>query len=75
VLEHALDLLDRFKWWVSGVLAFGMVIWADPPDKGSWSARGLFGLFVVLLWIPAAIRTARGFTRAREAFKDGLEGR
>ena len=73
-LERALEGLDRYKWWISGILAAGTVIWADPADPRSPMTWVVVGLFLVLLWIPAMVRVARGFRRTADAFKDGLNG-
>jgi hypothetical protein len=57
---RALQFLDRHPWWLSGILSAGVVIWADPADPHRWMSWLLFGLCLILLWIPAVVRIARG---------------
>jgi hypothetical protein len=73
-IERALDLLERFRWWISGVLVAGLIIWADPADPRSPMTWILIGLFLLLLWIPGVIRLVQGYRRTAAGFRDGLNG-
>ena len=74
-LDRTFDWLDHYKWWLSGILAVGVVIWADPADRRSPMAWVVFILCLILLWIPGFVRLGRGIRRTSNAFKDGLDGR
>ena len=70
LLKQGLELVDRYRWWISAILSALVVFWIGTADKGRWSTWLIAGLYVLLLWIPFVVRLRLGPIRKGDGTDD-----